>query len=236
MSWSKPKSSARRISALSKNEGRRRPVKPSVLDNQRVQPRVRNKLVSKKTESNTPRLFSRRSGAAYQYFARGALEKAFLLLAGLSIVIKSGLDFLVDLLLSGRELFVRMKSDDYTFDEEEMPEGDRLEPEMDPELDLGADSVLEPNIDLGTYFENEKSEEDVNWDSRSEVPREDIERSKMTVLENEEEDLPDELLEDQAGALRSLFSGDASKEDDASKDGDASKEDGFIKNDDSSGE
>ena len=96
------------------------------------------------------------------------------------------------------------------------------------DLDAGTDGRIEPDLDAPFDGETEEpvrtggglaSGPDVTGlkvglvvdDTVLPVLREEVEGSKMAVLEDEEHDLPEEELVDQAGALRSLLANNQGK-------------------------
>ncbi|MBF0400990.1 MAG: hypothetical protein HQL90_09510 [Magnetococcales bacterium] len=133
----------------------------------------------------------------------GLVEKAILLVVGSFILLKNGLGFVRDLWLSGRELVVRrFVPDTFSFAtfEREVLEG-RMQQ---------ACQVLEKQPNRGQVGGRDPAA--VMASLQSYGLREEVERAKISFLDTEEEDLPEDVLEDQAGALRSRLAAAAQEE------------------------
>lgn len=125
-----------------------------------------------------------RQGLAY------GIDAGFLGAVWFFIVLKNGGEFLLDLLLSGWELVSRR----FYHIENEFKMLDAETSHGRPDLDVfvEGDAIIPAGL-----------EEEHPWDEEPIPEREEVERAKISVLATEEEDLPEALLEDQAGALRS---------------------------------
>lgn len=179
--WTRKRTAARHSDGTispTKN-GRRWEGRPSVLANQKVEKRIRNKVnsvVTKYTESvpvvRRQRLWNNFSG---RDIGLRALEGGVFLVAGIGMIAKTGLESLFGLFRNSREEngnFAVIENNDNCYG------NDRVEPELEG---ASRPPLVETN-DL----------------------RENVEEMKVITLHEEETGLPSELLDDQAGALRSL--------------------------------
>ena len=188
MSWFKPKRGNRRASP---SKGGLRGAKPIPS---RGAPGIPAHGVQKRSFVNIENSAAQRVIRARKWDLRQGLaygmDACFLGAVWLFIVLKNGGEFLLDLLLSGWELISRRFYPIET-------EFKMLDVETScgrPDFDIFAkeDPVIPTRL-----------EEDHLWDEEPIPEREVVERAKISILATEEEDLPEALLEDQAGALRS---------------------------------
>ena len=189
MSWFKPKHSFRRVThSVGGGWGR---GKRSLRNEQKMLSRLRETRFSPKFEKGSAqRVTSRRWGVGIRQWLTGRVERGFLLTVGFFIVLKNGGRFLLDLLLSGWELATRRA---YHV-EKEFDTLNEAEWDGNPDVDFFVSQDVDLELDL---------EENRSWDEETAVYREEVEMSKISTLATEEKDLSRELLDDQAGALRS---------------------------------
>lgn len=142
-------------------------------------------------------------GVSVREWGAGLAEKTILLVVGSCILLKDGVAFVRDLWLSGQEWVARRLSPDLisfeTF-EKEVLEG-RLQNGCQP---------LKSQPDRAHV-----AEDPMTTTGGAPHPfdlREEVERAKISFLDIEEEDLSEDVLEDQAGALRSRLASVASEE------------------------
>jgi hypothetical protein len=219
-SYSKRRQSVRRDRSRRSLKGRPWVGKPSILENQTVH--RRNKKAAWRTDPVSDG-FSNLKNAATGWGAddHGGewrsrfLEGGFFIAAGLSDVIKNGMDHLLCLVKGGREAVESVNIPPLGSilpDKNEPLYPDRVEPDLEPGYDEERNSEwllnseeIPVDEDLASQSELQQfSEEPLMPDSKE--LRESFEWSKMDSQDQEEFGLGDEELEDQAGALRSMFS------------------------------
>jgi hypothetical protein len=200
------------------SKGRQWAGKPSILENQHVQ--RRNKKNGWKGGSHTEHQSSLRNASNWGSEPKGGewrtrfLEGGFVIAAGLSDVIKNGVGYLFSLVGGDqREIddATNMPGKINLFDENGSISSDRVEPEVEPGYDTDQNgewlrnsaetqtdiSLVSPGEFLPLSVEQPLSNSDLLWDN--------IESSKMNSQDQQEVGLGDDELEDQAGALRSMF-------------------------------
>ena len=189
MNWFKPRQSVRRVMPTLSTPGRwRRKGISAVPKDQKVWLRARKKGGGKKVETlSTQRGVSRKWGVGSRQWLANRVESWFLLTVSFFIVLKSGTEFLLDLFLSGWELLARGVAP------------------LDDVFDPFDDIAVTDHSKGETPLDDLELEGRVAWAEETHVHREDVEMAKMFVLATEEKDLPEELLGDQAGALRSML-------------------------------
>ncbi|MBF0147584.1 MAG: hypothetical protein HQL84_15670 [Magnetococcales bacterium] len=187
--WTKKKPAARHAvvasSTTSTTKSSSRPwnIKPSILANQKVERRIRKvapALTAKQSDAipvmRKQRSWQRISG---KDLGLRALEGSVYLVAGLSMFARNSLESLIGMFRNSREAmnqFALLPQEEIGYADD-----DRVEPEMltEPGFTPSFDTVDPRNI---------------------------VEEQKMTFLQEEEFGLPSDVLDDQAGALRSLIS------------------------------
>ncbi len=194
--------------------------KPSVLANQNVK-RRNKKVVFKGGGVNDTR--ARLKGASsWMPESQGGewrsrfLEGGFFLAAGLSNVVKNGVDHLTGWVKGGREAVENVSIPPLKFgqgDERESHDVDRVEPEMADACESEnhyeewsanpSEVVAEAGMELHDRLEDCIQPSDV---TDVDPLRDNIEWHKMHSQEEEEFGLGADELEDQAGALRNMFS------------------------------
>ncbi|MEO5348073.1 MAG: hypothetical protein H7836_00255 [Magnetococcus sp. YQC-3] len=218
MSWFKPGQKVHRIAQVASIGWWRRRKRVSLLSGHLGRFRMRNKLFAQKVDASAaakgashdaPPLRRGVSadpkwGLRMREWSTGLTERTLLLLVESLLLMKSVGGFWQDLWLAGRELLSR-----------------RFSPVADPFLTFQED-VLRGRMQNGCRT----GERDAHWErvevdpiAVAELPilqrtglREEVERAKIFTLDSEEEDLPEDLLTDQAGALRSRLAGTAHEE------------------------
>ncbi|HIJ84078.1 MAG: hypothetical protein HW380_3047 [Magnetococcales bacterium] len=182
--WTKKKPVSRYSegpSSANKNS-RRRSEKTSILANQKVERRVRNKnpAATIKHAEMVPVVRRSRTWTPFSGKDLGlrALEASVLLAAGLSVFARNGFDSLLGMFKNGREAMETFS----VFPDNHAGYAD--ENRVEPELETEGSSPLNNAIDL----------------------RENVEERKASTLQEEETGLSSEVLDDQAGALRNLVS------------------------------
>lgn len=208
----------RRIVHATSSAWWRRIKKPAALNGLPCRFGGRGKMFAQKVEGSQhvrcapldPPVLRRAVSSDYKWGVRvrewvaGLAERAILLVVGSCILLKDGGVFVRDLWLSGQELLARRLSPDLisfeTFEKE----------------------VLEGRLQSGCQrLKKQPNQERVGDDPLPTVGstlhsfglREEVERAKISFLDSEEEDLAEDILEDQAGALRSRLASVASEED-----------------------
>ena len=148
--------------------------------------------------NSTQRGATRKWGTGIRQHLIHGLEGGLFLAVGALIVLKNGALFLGDLFLSGWELISRTCSPiEKEFDRLEYDARDHdtdvdLSFPPDPDLSLPPERDLDPDMT-----------DTLPWHAQTISDREGVELAKMSTLATEEADLPEALLDDQAGALRS---------------------------------
>jgi hypothetical protein len=200
------------------NRGRSWAGKPSILENQQVQ--RRNKKApwgGNKVSEPKPHL---RSGGNWGMESHGGewrtrfLEGGFVVASGLSNVIKNGVDHLFNWVKGGQEVVENIVSQPLKsnfFDESGDISADRVEPELEPGYDMDQNNdwlqkseetqIGVSQVTPGEFLPFANEQQGANSNTRD-----DIEWSKMDSQDQEEFGLDQGELEDQAGALRSMFS------------------------------
>ncbi|MBF0357391.1 MAG: hypothetical protein HQL70_02215 [Magnetococcales bacterium] len=201
------------------SRGRQWAGKPSILENQHVQ--RRNKKSGWSGGSHTEFKSGMRSASSWGSEPKGGewrtrfLEGGFVIAAGLSDVIKNGVGYLFSLVGVGQrgdDDSVVMPGKINLFDENGSILSDRVEPELEPGYDTDQNrewlqssaeaqtdtTLVSPGEFLPLSVEQPLSNSDLLWDN--------IEWSKMNSQDQQEIGLGEDELEDQAGALRSMFS------------------------------
>lgn len=180
--WTRRKNTTRLAGAtVSDKNVRRGPERLSILANQKVERRVRKINTGLVKHADTLPVV-RRNRIWDQFSGRDiglrALEGGVILVAGISMLAKNSLDSLIGMFREGREAVGNFSvlSDDLVGFED-----DRVEPAWEPE----ADGFL-PSDETHDLLEV-------------------VEERKMNTLLEEETGLSSEVLDDQAGALRSLI-------------------------------
>ena len=211
MNWFKPGQKVHRIAQAAGWWRRRKRV--ALLSDHLGRLRMRNKLFAQKVEGSAtgkgvphdaPTL--RRGvpadpkwGLRMREWLTGLTERTLLLVVESLLILKSVGGFWQDLWLSGRELLAR-----------------KFSPADDPFATFQED-VLRGRLQSGCLT----GEREAHWERLevdpipvAELPtlhraglREEVERAKIYNLDNEEEDLSEDILTDQAGALRSRLAG-----------------------------
>ena len=200
-------------------KGRRWDGKPSILDNQHVNRRKKKPIwmsnpLPEKKRQNVEYVPGLGSEAYSGEWRARLLDGGFFLAAGLSNVVKNGVDHLVSWVRGGREVVENVQIPQIKLDflaGEESNQHDRVEPELEPRYDT--DENAEWLLEIAASHENSQEspvdmvqEPDAKPVTVSDLLRNNFEWSKMDSQDQEEVGLEDEILEDQAGALRSMFS------------------------------
>ncbi|MBF0423855.1 MAG: hypothetical protein HQL73_12780 [Magnetococcales bacterium] len=180
--WTKRKSAARHTGASPNGggAGRRWNVKPSILANQKVDRRIRknNTAMTRVGETMPALQRKQRPWPSISGKAVGlwALEGSVFLVVGLSVLAKNGLETLINMFR-----FHRDANDQYDL----LPEsGDHFFDDCETQTLASAPS----------------------WPEDTHEIRTNVEEQKVNTLTDEEIGLSSEVLDDQAGALRSLVS------------------------------
>ncbi len=198
--------------------------RPSILDNQKIERKSPGRLQNiqpetGRTERSTVMRESvrRRPTVATNPFGVRLLEEGVVLAAGLSLILKNGIGHIAGWIRDGREKVSGFGSGPRPWDhealdarpwdpEEPVEEGD--EPIWRGEMET-MDAM--PVRMIGRAIPRDSFQEEESDDASLESPlRQEVERNKVQKLDAEEDGLPDELLEDQAGALRARLT-DASR-------------------------
>jgi hypothetical protein len=194
-------------------QGRRWAGKASVLDNQKVQ--KRKKASWGATGPVSEDKASLRGAANWgtedhsgEWRSR-FLEGGFFLAAGLSNVVKNGVDHLVGWVKGGCEAVENVSIPPLGLglsDDIESLTSDRVEPDLESGYDeaQGADWLL--NHEETQIDDSLTSPDDAMLSPDHDILRDNIEWSKMHSQDQEESGLEEDELYDQAGALRSMFS------------------------------
>ncbi|MEO5363052.1 MAG: hypothetical protein H7838_05450 [Magnetococcus sp. DMHC-8] len=213
MNWFRPGQKIHRIAQVVSLAWWRRRKKAAVPSDQQGRLRARHKPFAHKLDGSqgpkpsvrdalTPRRGATSSdprwGMRVREMLTGLTEGVLLRVVALLIILKNVVGFWRDLWLSGQELLARWL----------LPAPVNLE--------SFAEEVQAGRLKSGCHL----PERGPNWERPEPDPaaltgalvhpvglREEVERVKMSILDTEEEDLPDDLLEDQAGALRSRLAG-----------------------------
>ena len=190
MSWFKPKRDTRHAMSTSPGEWRHTGI-TSTFTSQKVRSRADKRSPSQIVEKKLgqQRGGSRKSSGIHHHLYTNSISGLFLLIVILVIVIKSSTEFLLDLWLSGWELLSRaVFSGNRHLDSKKMI--------LDEPQEQGADHSPDMVV---------CSEQDMIWVDEKVDSREEVETAKIAILAIEEENLPEEQLDDQAGALRSML-------------------------------
>lgn len=165
--------------ASTSRNGRRNPERLSILANQKVERRVRRVDSGLARHADAPPVV-RRNRIWNQFSGRDiglrALEGSVFLVAGISMLAKNSLDSLIGMFKDGREAVGNLSL-------------------LSDDLEGFADDRLEPEWEADGFLPLEETHE------LMEV----VEERKMNTLLEEETGLSSEILDDQAGALRSLI-------------------------------
>jgi hypothetical protein len=213
------KMSARRDRNNRGVKGRQWGGKPSILDNQNVSRRNKKSSWGAKSLSNNQaggRIDPGWGGDPHGGEWRTRfLEGSFVIAAGISNVVKNGVDQLTDWVKGGRQAVENVSIPPLKFaqpDQNDSLSPDRVEPEMEPGYDGGGVEVwqqdpgedqIDENLMLPEDFQPLSDQKPV---TASDLLRDNFEWSKMDSQDQEELGLDEEELVDQAGALRSMFS------------------------------
>ncbi|MBF0382875.1 MAG: hypothetical protein HQL69_17780 [Magnetococcales bacterium] len=201
------------------NRGRSWAGKPSILKNQQVN-RRNKKAVWSGAKAAEPKS-NLRSGDSWGTQSYGGewrtrfLEGGFVVASGLSNMIKSGIDNIFNWFQGGRQAVENAVSQPLRsnfFDDGGDISADRVEPELDPgydvtqsgywQQDLEETHIVESHVTPGEFLplaNEQQAASSANF-------RDSIEWNKMDSQDQEESGLDQGELEDQAGALRSMFS------------------------------
>ncbi|MBF0614018.1 MAG: hypothetical protein HQL92_02565 [Magnetococcales bacterium] len=193
--------------------------RPSILENQKVQPRTRNRLQEILPEANRMERAAsvarengrRRAAAASSHthpFGVRLLEEGVVLAAGLSMMFRNSFEQIVTWFRESRDkLWKPADKTPYAWEPEPLEEPrDTLEEEVwDGDRDL---HMLDEFDDAHPPEPQPMASAKPSWFDFLKSPlRRDVEQHKVYSLDVEEQDLPDEELEDQAGALRTRLGG-----------------------------
>ncbi|MBF0428170.1 MAG: hypothetical protein HQL94_04545 [Magnetococcales bacterium] len=173
--------------------------RPSVLAQQKVERRVRKKTQESVCEERTPcvREVPRRRAVALSVHPLGMrlLEGGVVLAAGISLIVKNGISHLAGWIRDGRERVSGSDEEKYASWEEDVGE------ESEEGIWEGGDVERTGN---GVTKSLRVAE---NLSMLPPLPlREEVEFNKVQLLDAEEDGLPEEELDDQAGALRARLS------------------------------
>ena len=219
MNNSKRKPSARRVQTRRGIKGRHWAGKPSILENQNVSRRTRKTplVVDAPQKEHTHIGNTNGWGTEYQSgeWRDRFLEGGFFLAAGLSSVVKNGVDHVVSWVKGGREAVESVAIPQIKFglpDKNESLSPDRVEPELEPGYDEGQNGEwlldsekIQPDQIAADLAQLQQLPDEPSIPA-AELIRDSFEWSKMDSQDQEEFGLGEEELDDQAGALRSLFS------------------------------
>lgn len=175
--------------------------KPSVLSHQKVVSRAEGRVATPKIDAGAAQLGggTRLWRVAVRQWVTHGVGGGVLLAVEFVFSLKNCVDFFSDLALSGWELLGRRR---FSVDALFATLPDTVVPEDLPDhalfsdIDWGQDWQDGPVWIGGAAMPREQTGGAV-------MPREQAETDKMVDLATEEEDLPDTVLDDQAGALRS---------------------------------
>lgn len=218
--YPKKKLPTRRDDGRRNVKGRRWAGKPSILENQNVSRRHKKNVWSDRLNQNA----SARDKQAADWglddqsgeWRTRFLEGGFILASGLSNVVRNGMDYLSDWVKGGRETEEQVAIPPLEFGQEGqervfLPE--RVEPEVESEYNEGvevtwpsgrSDVVLTQEV-CGEYDREIPSDAERAVSPPDQL-RDNIEWNKINAQDQEELGLGPDELEDQAGALRSMFS------------------------------
>ncbi|MBF0109198.1 MAG: hypothetical protein HQL76_08490 [Magnetococcales bacterium] len=187
----KPAARHSESAALASRSSRPWNIKPSVLANQKVERRVRKTMASASSARQGESLPVTRKQRSWQRFSGRdlglrALEGSVYLVAGLSLLARNSLE----------SLFGMFRNDPNEMYPASYPYQEGLDP-------------FQSNQDLSDLADPERIEPELPGDpDPSEEffdPRDHVEERKIFTLQEEEVGLSSDILEDQAGALRSLI-------------------------------
>ncbi|MBF0455007.1 MAG: hypothetical protein HQL72_09380 [Magnetococcales bacterium] len=214
----------RRVQSQRGNKGRRWAGKPSILEHQNVSRRIRKPTWNSRA---VPDEISQNRGAmGWEHDPQGGewrarfLEGGFFIAAGLSSVVKNGMDHLFGLVKEGREVIENAAIPPLRVgfsEKNETLSQDRVEPALEAGYDAGYDEgmqvdwLTEPEEELPSGESQLALADLPPFSSEQSLPESDILRhsiewSKMDSQDQEEFGLDEGELEDQAGRLRSMFS------------------------------
>ncbi|MBF0627677.1 MAG: hypothetical protein HQL91_05580 [Magnetococcales bacterium] len=185
-----------------------RAARPSILDNQKVERRTRGRLQELRPETpRTERAVNvrdhapRRAGSAHPFGVR-LLEEGVVLAAGLSLILRNGIGQIAGWIRDSRDRVMSLGSEFPPWHETPL---EPLEEELWQEEEKPRKREV---VRLNDAIEDlEPLQEEETLDPIEQAPlRLEVERNKVYRLDAEEEGLPDEQLEDQAGALRARLS------------------------------
>ncbi len=196
--------------------GERSGGRPSVLANQKVQKRSRLKKTELHVEGvrvdsypTARELNKRRPGNAHPLGVR-LLEEGVVLAANLSLIIKNSITHIAGWMREGREVDQDIDANDmhYAWEGEEEREEGIWDGDVE-EDDIPVEPLLVSHVESSAPRDgaNFDTEPEIKLSMRSDSPlRDEVELNKVNRLDAEEDGLPVEELDDQAGALRAMFS------------------------------
>jgi hypothetical protein len=218
-SYSKRKQPQRRDQLKRAVKGRRWAGKASILENQNVHRRNKktgwSPIATQKEQANS-RVDAGWGGESQSGEWRARfLEGGFIIAAGLSDVVKNGMDHLLGLMRGGRDAVENVSIPPINFklsNENDSLASDRVEPELEPGYDEGQNGEwlldsekIQPDQIAADLAQLQQLPDEPSIPA-AELIRDSFEWSKMDSQDQEEFGLGEEELDDQAGALRSLFS------------------------------
>ncbi|GAB0057778.1 hypothetical protein SIID45300_02110 [Candidatus Magnetaquicoccaceae bacterium FCR-1] len=191
--------------------------RPSILDNQKIEPRQRVRLheirqegarIEQRAQQQAARETQKRrsalaASAGEHPFGVRLLEGGIVLAAGITLMFRNGMDHVADWIRDGRDMMVGLT---------------RRRPrpwELEETLEEQEESVWhrdDGDEHGGSVRLIGQTGHDPSLDAISETAgvqsplRPEVERTKVQRLDAEEEGLPDDHLEDQIGALRARLS------------------------------
>ncbi|MEO5333753.1 MAG: hypothetical protein H7839_17210 [Magnetococcus sp. YQC-5] len=201
--------------------------RPSVLANQKVQKRLRGKtelrvvqapeqtvdnLRNERTPTVNKEITRRRSSATFSHpLGVRLLEGGVVLAAGLSLIIKNGISQIAGWIREGRDIVKGSDTDiRYAWHDdahhEENEEGIWDGHDCEEESNVATQSACDQNSSVNPDHSPQLLAQESDLDQTLSPLRKEVEFIKVQMLDAEENGIPDEELDDQAGALRARIS------------------------------